>query len=159
MLTLLWPLDTGQGNTNVLAAQTETAAAPSAAPASGFRSVAPNPADSKSSVTATQDSPAPEPSVSNITVSLSTASPSSRSSVPTPGTATRIVNSRTDLGELWKEVGNGSTTAEIALAGLYFDGTVVPKNCSQARVLLLAASKKGNKDAENLLAAYEKNCQ
>jgi hypothetical protein len=159
MLTLLWPLDTGHGNTNVLASQTEAVAAPSAPSASGFLSVSPSLADSKSSATATTDSSTPETSVSNITVLPGTARPSSRSSVPAPGTATRIVSSRIDPSELWKEVGNGSTTAEIALAGMYFGGTVVPQNCSQARVLLMAASKKGNKDAESLLHTYEKNCQ
>jgi TPR repeat protein len=68
------------------------------------------------------------------------------------------MNSEIDPVELWKEVGNESTRAELALANLYLDGVVVTQNCPQAQVLLLAASKKGNKGAESLLATYEKRC-
>ena len=56
-------------------------------------------------------------------------------------------NSATTLQHLWKAVGEGNTTAEIALAQLYLTGSGVPKNCEQARVLLSAASKKGNAEA------------
>jgi len=56
-------------------------------------------------------------------------------------------NSATTLQHLWKAVGEGNTTAEIALAQLYLTGNGVPKSCEQARVLLAAASKKGNAEA------------
>jgi TPR repeat protein len=69
------------------------------------------------------------------------------------------MNSEIDPAELWKQVGNESTGAEVALANLYLAGVVVPQNCQQAQVLLLAASKKGNKGAESLLATYGKRCQ
>ena len=69
------------------------------------------------------------------------------------------MNSEIDPVELWKEVGNGGTSAEVALASLYLDGVVVPQSCPQAQVLLSAARKKGNNGAENLLATYEKRCQ
>jgi TPR repeat protein len=70
-----------------------------------------------------------------------------------------VVNSEIDPAELWKQVANESTSAEVALANLYLDGVVVPQNCPQAQVLLLAALKEGNKGAESLSAAYEKRCQ
>lgn len=70
------------------------------------------------------------------------------------------MNSEIDPAELWKQVGNGNTSAEVALANLYFDGSVVPQNCPQAQVLLLGGIEKGKtKDAESLLATYEKRCQ
>jgi hypothetical protein len=69
------------------------------------------------------------------------------------------MNSEIDPSELWEEVRNGSTSAEVALASLYLDGVVVPQSCQQTQVLLLAARKKGNNGAENLLATYEKRCQ
>jgi hypothetical protein len=56
-------------------------------------------------------------------------------------------NGATTSQQLWKAVAEGNTTAEIALAQLYLTGNGVPKNCEQARVLLSAASKKGNAEA------------
>ena len=69
------------------------------------------------------------------------------------------MNSEIDPVELWKEVKSGSTSAEVALASLYLDGVEVPQDCPQAQVLLLAALKKGNKDAERLLVTQGKRCQ
>jgi len=43
---------------------------------------------------------------------------------------------------LWVAIGKGSSDAEVELAGLYLRGEgVVPKNCEQARILLMAAQK------------------
>jgi type II secretory pathway predicted ATPase ExeA len=71
----------------------------------------------------------------------------------------RAMMAETDLSQLWKQVRGHSASAELALANLYLEGNVVPKNCPQAQVLLSAASKKGNKSAEDLLIAYRKRCQ
>jgi TPR repeat protein len=49
---------------------------------------------------------------------------------------------------LWAAVGNGNTTAEVILAGLYLNGEGVAKNCEQGRVLLMAATKNGNTEAK-----------
>jgi hypothetical protein len=49
--------------------------------------------------------------------------------------------------ELWSQVGQGNTSAEVTLAKLYLIGGGVTKNCDQARVLLRAAAKKGNSEA------------
>lgn len=46
--------------------------------------------------------------------------------------------------QLWSAVQGGNVQAALTLAELYLRGDGVPANCDQARVLLLAASKKGN---------------
>ena len=71
----------------------------------------------------------------------------------------KAMMAETDLPQLWKQVRGQSTSAELALANLYLEGNVVPQNCPQAQVLLSAASKKGNKSAEDLLIAYSKRCR
>ena len=61
--------------------------------------------------------------------------------------------------ELWNRVRKGNTGAEVALAKLYLEGTVVEPSCEQAHLLLLAASRKQSKAADDLLAgAYAKQC-
>jgi len=49
--------------------------------------------------------------------------------------------------QLWSAVEAGDSSAEVELAQLYLTGDGVPRNCEQARVLLRAASKKGNSEA------------
>ena len=49
--------------------------------------------------------------------------------------------------QLWSAVETGDSSAEVALAQLYLKGDGVPRNCEQARVLLRAASRKGNAEA------------
>jgi TPR repeat protein len=44
-------------------------------------------------------------------------------------------------------VEKGNSTAETDLADLYLRGDGVAKNCDQARILLSAASDKGNAEA------------
>jgi hypothetical protein len=48
---------------------------------------------------------------------------------------------------LWSDVAAGDTKAEVELARLYLKGDGVTRNCEQARVLLQAASRKGNAEA------------
>jgi len=52
---------------------------------------------------------------------------------------------------LWSSVKKGHVPAEVTLADLYRRGDGVEKNCDQARVLLVAASKKGSLDAREML--------
>jgi hypothetical protein len=56
-------------------------------------------------------------------------------------------NNTATLEQLWNAVAQGDTAAEVELAQRYLAGNSVPKNCEQARVLLSAASKKGNVEA------------
>jgi general secretion pathway protein A len=140
VLLLLWPVRVGQG---ILSASPR---APDVyTPESPVKSfLAPK-------------SPALETGNSKVDVSPHPATPSSRH---TDSPARKASTTTTELNPayLWKQLAAGSTSAEIALASLYFDGTVVPQNCSQAQVLLLAAAKKGDKGAEGLRADYEKHC-
>lgn len=60
---------------------------------------------------------------------------------------------------LWSAVQKGNLTAETTLANLYLRGEGVPKNCDQARVLLSAASDKGDAEAKRkLLELKQSGC-
>lgn len=65
----------------------------------------------------------------------------------------------TDPDQLWAQVGNEDSDAEVALARLYLEGTAVPKSCAQAKVLLLAASRRGNTSAADLLSDFDVQCR
>jgi type II secretory pathway predicted ATPase ExeA len=164
MLMLMWPIGVRQRDTKVFASQNSAAAATKAAQSSSrILSVSPSAPDSQARTTAPKNSPAPkspapETGRSKVIVDPRTATQSSRSVEP-HARETSIINLEIDPTELWKEIKNGSTSAEVALASLYLDGVVVPQSCPQAQVLLSAARKKGNHGAENLLATYEKRCQ
>ncbi|MGA8149730.1 MAG: SEL1-like repeat protein [Terriglobales bacterium] len=65
----------------------------------------------------------------------------------------------TDPAELWKRVRKGNTDAEVTLAKLYLDGNGVAQNCEQARLLLLAASRRQNRAADQVLTnLYPHRC-
>jgi hypothetical protein len=62
--------------------------------------------------------------------------------------------------DLWNAVKRGSAHAEVALANLYIRGETVSQSCEQAYILLLAASMKGSKLADNVLkSTYAERCQ
>jgi len=52
---------------------------------------------------------------------------------------------------LWKAVGKGNLTASVTLSDLYLRGDGVPKSCDQARLLLVAAARKGKASAAERL--------
>lgn len=58
---------------------------------------------------------------------------------------------------LWAAVGKGNVTAEMLLADLYSRGDGVRKSCDQARVLLIAASRRGNVKAMAKLRELNRN--
>jgi hypothetical protein len=61
---------------------------------------------------------------------------------------------------LWAGVRKGYVPAEVTLADLFRRGDGVEKNCDQARVLLVAASKKGSLDARQMLEHMaEQGCE
>jgi hypothetical protein len=163
-LMLIWLLGGGRRNTKVFASETSPAAATTAARSqSPVAPASPSALGSQSPDTSAKnysvpESPTPETGRSKVTVGPSAAIRSSRAVAP-HAKELSVVNSEIDPAELWKQVANESTSAEVALANLYLDGVVVPQNCPQAQVLLLAALKEGNKGAESLSAAYEKRCQ
>lgn len=60
---------------------------------------------------------------------------------------------------LWAEVKNRNSDAEVKLAGLYIQGTDVPKDCAQAQMLLQAASQGGNRRAAHMLRDLDDLCR
>ena len=82
-----------------------------------------------------------------------------RSAEPQP--AADISTDTNDDGPsaLWVRVRHGDAEAEVALAKLYLSGTAVERNCEQAHMLLLAASRKQNKAADKILGGdYKQTC-
>lgn len=73
-------------------------------------------------------------------------------------TATRAAATN-DPAELWNRVRKGNSDAEVALAELYLNGKGVAQNCEQAHLLLLAAVKKRNRAADQVLTnLYPQRC-
>jgi hypothetical protein len=62
------------------------------------------------------------------------------------------------LEELWSSVRVGNIHATIALADRYARGDGVAANCTQARILLLTASKKGSAEAAQKLQQLDSSC-
>jgi TPR repeat protein len=58
--------------------------------------------------------------------------------------------------QLWGAVQAGDGNAAVELAELYIKGDGVPRNCQQARVLLLVASEKRNTAAIKRLHDLDK---
>lgn len=57
---------------------------------------------------------------------------------------------------LWVAVEKGNSGAEVTLAELYHKGHGVARSCDQTRILLTAAAKKGNAEAQRLLDQFLK---
>ena len=75
-----------------------------------------------------------------------------RQDSPQPAADTHPRNGRSATArQLWSAVEAGDSSAEVELARLYLTGDGVPRNCEQARVLLRAASRKGNSEAARQL--------
>jgi hypothetical protein len=67
--------------------------------------------------------------------------------------------SASDPAQLWTEVRNKNSDAEVDLALLYIQGTAVTQNCAQAKILLLAASRRGNTRAADVLSDAGSQCR
>lgn len=113
---------------------------------------------SSDSAAAAQPQPIPPPDPSDAQTSAPPDTPSAnaesspaRRPQATPPAAAFTSSTPTTPDELWTAVSHGDTNSEVALARLYLTGHGVPKSCKQARVLLQAASQKGNQDAINEL--------
>ncbi|HEX6502109.1 MAG TPA: hypothetical protein VF011_02600 [Terriglobales bacterium] len=60
---------------------------------------------------------------------------------------------------LWKSVAKQNSDAVLVLSDLYARGDGVPRSCEQARLLLIAAAKKGSSAAAQKLRSVERNCR
>jgi hypothetical protein len=78
-------------------------------------------------------------------------------SSPLRETESRTMSADTLKG-LWSRVQAGNINAAQTLAELYIRGDGVTANCSQARVLLLMASKKGSAEATRRLRQLDTVC-
>jgi len=56
---------------------------------------------------------------------------------------------------LWRAVGRNNTEAALTLSQLYARGDGVSKNCDQARILLVAAAKRGSSAAAQQLRQFD----
>jgi len=56
---------------------------------------------------------------------------------------------------LWNAVRKQNTTAAVLLSNLYLRGDGVPRSCDQARILLVAAAKRGAPEAAQQLRNLE----
>lgn len=66
----------------------------------------------------------------------------------------------TEAAELfWRSLEKGNTAAAIPLADLYLQGKGVSRSCLQARILLTAASNKGNAEAIQKLRGLPESCE
>lgn len=82
-----------------------------------------------------------------------------RSAEPQPAADISAATNDDDPAQLWNRVRHGDAEAEVALANLYLSGTALERNCEQAHMLLLAASRKHNKVADKVLdGAYKQTC-
>jgi TPR repeat protein len=57
---------------------------------------------------------------------------------------------------LWISVEKGHPSAEVELADLYWHGRGVVRNCDQTRILLSAAARKGNAEAQKRLQQFQR---
>ena len=57
---------------------------------------------------------------------------------------------------LWIAVEKGNSAAEVSLAELYRRGEGVSRNCDQTQILLTAAARKGNGEAQKRLERFLK---
>jgi general secretion pathway protein A len=65
-----------------------------------------------------------------------------------------------DVDQLWQQVKKSQRSdAEVKLARIYLEGTVVPRNCAQAQVLLQDATRRRNASAADLLNEFVAQCR
>lgn len=92
------------------------------------------------------------------------ASAESREAPKHPSPSSRKIQSHAevplpdDVSTLWQLVKKNHSDAEVKLANLYLEGTVVARNCTQAQILLQDASRKGNTRATDLLTSPQAQC-
>ena len=82
--------------------------------------------------------------------------PSAGTAAPSSASVATGKKSGMNPNQLWGEVQAGNSKAAVELAELYIKGDGVPRNCQQARVLLLVASEKRNTAAIKRLHDLDK---
>lgn len=90
------------------------------------------------------------------TVTSGSAAPTPTSSQPRSNENANQKQQPRTPAQLWAAVHAGNSKAAVDLAELYIQGEGVPRNCMQARVLLLVASEKRNANAIKRLQELDK---
>ena len=146
-------------------AKSATEARPSPAPSSPKPSVAPRDSAVNGKSGASALIPAPSPGSAPITtLAIPVDGGTGQEEFNVAREILRGSNRQRDFTRavdlLWAGVRKGYVPAEVTLADLFRRGDGVEKNCDQARVLLVAASKKGSADARQMLEQIaEQGCQ
>jgi hypothetical protein len=125
---------------------------PPTSPVSGLKQ--PDPTPRKNQTAAARPAPLVVPAAANtsaIAPELSGAEDLATAETYLNGTQGLNRDSREAARWLWKAVGKGNPTAELALSDLYLRGDGVAKSCDQARLLLDAAARKGARAAAERL--------
>jgi len=126
-----------------------------------------------------QENPSSESNRSDMQTPASATTQNSLPATPLPGSASyplseaglaeysqalRLLHERSggvDTSEalrlLWISVEKGNPSAELTLAELYWHGKGVARNCDQTRILLSAAARKGNAEAQKQLRQFERD--
>ena len=147
----------GKGDTQAVAPSPVPVQIPDPSPASTPPVPNPIPEVPANESIAQHDS-APSPQTTQVTINSNDPLPADRqnSSKHFPDAHSR--RGRSDVArQLWSALGSGDSSAEVALAQLYLTGDGVPRNCEQARVLLRAAAKNGNSEAQQKLRKLNSN--
>jgi PilZ domain len=100
----------------------------------------------------TVNTPAPQASTTPTTKPKEEPMPAPTEALAAPKT---VPPSPKDVRSLWNLVAKGDVSAEMTLGTMYFTGSGVTKNCSQARRLFTAAARKGNEEAKQKLAELD----
>ena len=143
------------------------AASPNANLAPGNTSESSTPPKSRPTTSGSAPAPSTAKLVEDPATQTGTAAPESETGQNEFNAARDILRSKNrqqDLSRavdlLWSGVRKGYVPAEVTLADLFRRGDGVEKNCDQARVLLVAASKKGSTDAREMLEKMaEQGCE
>ena len=147
----------GKGDTQAVAPSPVPVQISNPSPAS--TSSVPNPIpEAPANESIAQDDSATSPQTSQGIVNSTDSLPADRQNSPQHSPDARSRRGRSDLArQLWSALGSGDSSAELALAQLYLTGDGVPRNCQQARVLLRAAAKNGNSEAQQKLRKLNSN--
>lgn len=109
----------------------------------------------------TPSAPASVPATNKPSGQKATGEPNSEAGQPEYLQAQEILKGKDREGGLpeavrllWIAVEKGNSAAEVSLADLYRRGEGVTRNCDQTRILLTAASRKGNAEAQRRLEEF-----
>lgn len=146
---------------NVLPTEAAAGATPvAAAPAAGHTTESQNQQTASATDQAPKAAPSPSPRIVPVAANSSVPAGSDQNGEEELSTAEKYLNRTNYAGVrdnqqaaqwLWKAVGKGNLAATMTLSDLYLRGDGISKSCDQARLLLVAAARKGKASAAERL--------